>query len=138
SLCHLTTLSIADWKALSDPISSCVSSLTNLCVLDLVGNSFSSIIPPQIKNLNHLTVLNLAKNKIFGQILTSYSKLQNLKHLDLHSRFNFKNVQVDLDLSTNWIFDGVILTKLLGSKALGILNLSKRRKTQLAIKLLMR
>ncbi|CAI0399448.1 unnamed protein product [Linum tenue] len=60
---QLPTLIVADWKSLSGEIPDCVSSLSNLRVLDLVGNSNSGQIPSQIGNLGRLVVLNLADNR---------------------------------------------------------------------------
>ncbi|CAI0432432.1 unnamed protein product, partial [Linum tenue] len=82
---QLTTLIVADWKSLSGEILDCVSSLSNLRVLDLVGNSHSGQIPSQIGNLGRLVVLNLADNRTSGEIPASVSKLECLNHLELNN-----------------------------------------------------
>ncbi|CAI0560642.1 unnamed protein product [Linum tenue] len=82
---QLTTLIVADWKSLSGEIPDCVSSLSNLLVLDLVGNNHSGQIPSQIGNLGRLVVLNLADNRTSGEIPASISKLECLNHLELNN-----------------------------------------------------
>ncbi|XP_025614995.2 uncharacterized protein [Arachis hypogaea] len=80
---HLTTLVVADWKAISGEIPPCITSLSNLRILDLIGNRISGEIPADIGKLQRLTVLNLADNTISGKIPASIVNLASLKHLDL-------------------------------------------------------
>ncbi|CAL9046732.1 unnamed protein product [Musa banksii] len=80
---RLTTLILADWKQISGPIPPCLTSLSFLSILDLVGNRLSGPIPNDIGNLSRLTVLNVANNQISGSIPTSILALSSLMHLDL-------------------------------------------------------
>ncbi|CAN1795451.1 DNA damage-repair/toleration protein DRT100, partial [Linum perenne] len=78
----------------------------------LVGNSFSDTIPPQIGNLNPPPpppVLNLVENKISGQIPTSFSKLQNLRHLDLSN--NHPSGQISSDFGNLKILSRAMLSR---------------------------
>ena len=83
NLSNLTTLIVADWKAVSGEIPACVASLYTLQILDLSGNRISGEISADIGNLRSLTLLSLADNEISGKIPTSVVKLIRLKHLDL-------------------------------------------------------
>ncbi|KAJ6896040.1 DNA damage-repair/toleration protein [Populus alba x Populus x berolinensis] len=82
---RLSTLILADWKGVSGEIPGCVASLSNLRILDLIGNQISGKIPANIGNLQRLTVLNLADNRLTGEIPASLTALANMKHLDLSS-----------------------------------------------------
>ncbi|CAI0406269.1 unnamed protein product, partial [Linum tenue] len=76
----------------SGEIPDCVSSLSNLRVLDLVGNSHSGQIPSQIGNLGRLVVLNLADNRTSGEIPASVSKLECLNHLELNNNQIYRRI----------------------------------------------
>ncbi|MBA0844383.1 hypothetical protein Goarm_001483, partial [Gossypium armourianum] len=87
-ICKLTRLSsitIADWKAITGEIPKCISTLSFLRILDLVGNKISGEIPYDIGKLNRLTVLNIADNQISGRIPASLTSLSSLMHLDLRN-----------------------------------------------------
>ncbi|KAH1217580.1 DNA damage-repair/toleration protein [Glycine max] len=99
NLSNLTTLVVADWKAVSGEIPACVASLYSLQILDLSGNRISGEISADIGNLRSLTLLSLADNEISGKIPTSVVKLIRLKHLDLSNNqlsgeipYNFGNL----------------------------------------------
>lgn len=83
NLDSLTTLVLADWKGITGEIPQCLTSLSSLRVLDLIGNQISGGIPADIGNLKMLRVLNLADNKITGEIPASFVNLAGLMHLDL-------------------------------------------------------
>lgn len=83
SLDRLSTLVVADWKGISGEIPACITSISNLRILDLIGNRISGNIPAEIGKLKKLSVLNLADNLITGQIPPSIVKLERLMHLDL-------------------------------------------------------
>ncbi|KAL9677895.1 hypothetical protein QQ045_015732 [Rhodiola kirilowii] len=88
ALCKLTRLSsltIADWKGISGEIPRCITRLSYLHVLDLVGNKISGDIPPSIGSLRRLTVLNFADNQLSGTIPASIVDLSSLMHLDLRN-----------------------------------------------------
>ena len=80
---RLTNLILADWKGISGEIPDCLTTLSSLRVLDLVGNRISGKIPGNIGSLQRLTVLNLADNVISGEIPSSLVRIGGLKHLDL-------------------------------------------------------
>ena len=79
----LSTLVVADWKAISGEIPYCIVSLSSLRILDLTGNQISGEIPADIGKLRRLAVLSLADNAISGQIPASIVDLAGLMHLDL-------------------------------------------------------
>ncbi|CAB4268048.1 unnamed protein product [Prunus armeniaca] len=80
---RLTTLIVADWKGITGEIPKCLTSLSNLRVLDLIGNKISGDIPADIGNLKMLAVLNLADNQISGKIPASIVSMSGLMHLDV-------------------------------------------------------
>ncbi|KAG7018090.1 DNA damage-repair/toleration protein DRT-like protein, partial [Cucurbita argyrosperma subsp. argyrosperma] len=82
---RLTILIISDWKGISGEIPKCLTKLSQLRVLDLVGNKISGEIPSDFGNLNRLTVLNLADNAISGTIPNSIVNIGGLMHLDLRN-----------------------------------------------------
>ncbi|KAL2330841.1 hypothetical protein Fmac_018422 [Flemingia macrophylla] len=83
SIDTLTTLIVADWKAISGDIPPCLTALSSLRILDLIGNKLSGEIPADVGKLTRLTVLNLADNALTGKIPPSITHLSSLKHLDL-------------------------------------------------------
>nr|XP_043609996.1 DNA damage-repair/toleration protein DRT100-like [Erigeron canadensis] len=83
SLDRLTTLIVADWKAISGEIPACITTLPHLRILDLIGNQLTGPLPSDIGKLSKLTVLNVAYNKLSGQIPPSIVNLKSLMHLDL-------------------------------------------------------
>ncbi|KAJ4827999.1 hypothetical protein Tsubulata_006182 [Turnera subulata] len=98
SICQLdrlTTLIIADWKGVSGSIPECITALSSLRILDLIGNKISGEIPSAIGNLQRLTVLNLADNQISGVIPPSLTKLASLKHLDISNNQISGNLPAD-------------------------------------------
>lgn len=88
SICKLTRLSgviIADWKGITGEIPRCITSLSFLRILDLIGNRLSGDLPADIGRLHRLTVLNVADNLISGSIPASLTSLSSLMHLDLRN-----------------------------------------------------
>nr|XP_034893298.1 receptor like protein 21-like [Populus alba] len=51
--------------------------------MDLSCNSLSSVIPPEIGNLNHIRVLNLSNNHLIGPIPQTLSNLSEVESMDL-------------------------------------------------------
>ncbi|KAJ8751209.1 hypothetical protein K2173_016390 [Erythroxylum novogranatense] len=82
---RLSSLTIADWKAISGEIPRCITSLPFLRILDLIGNRISGDLPADIGRLHRLTVLNVADNMLSGQIPRSLTNLSSLMHLDLRN-----------------------------------------------------
>ncbi|EXC36913.1 hypothetical protein L484_000482 [Morus notabilis] len=80
---RLTNFILADWKGISGEIPSCLTSLSSLHVLDLIGNRLTGKIPTDIGSLTRLTVLNLADNALTGKIPESIVSIKGLKHIDL-------------------------------------------------------
>ncbi|KAH7543578.1 hypothetical protein FEM48_Zijuj02G0198700 [Ziziphus jujuba var. spinosa] len=85
TLPRLSSITIADWKAISGPIPPCISRLPFLRILDLIGNRFTGELPSDIGRLHRLTVLNVADNLISGRIPPSITNLSSLMHLDLRN-----------------------------------------------------
>ena len=85
NLDRLSTLVIADWKAISGEIPACITSLPLLRIVDLIGNRIFGDIPADIGRLSELTVLNLADNLLTGSIPRSIVNLGRLMHLDLRN-----------------------------------------------------
>ena len=82
---RLTNLIVADWKGISGEIPKCLTSLSSLRILDLIGNKLTGEIPADIGNLKRLTVLNIADNSISGEIPASIVGMSSLMHLDLRN-----------------------------------------------------
>ncbi|KAM4082501.1 hypothetical protein ACJW30_11G179300 [Castanea mollissima] len=82
---RLTNLIVADWKGISGEIPKCLTSLSSLRILDLIGNKLTGEIPADIGNLKRVTVLNVADNSISGQIPASIVGMSSLMHLDLRN-----------------------------------------------------
>uniref|UniRef100_M4E571 Uncharacterized protein n=2 Tax=Brassica campestris TaxID=3711 RepID=M4E571_BRACM len=84
-LARLSALTIADWKGISGDIPKCITRLSFLRTIDLIGNQISGEIPNDIGRLNRLAVLNVADNRISGSIPKSLTNLSSLMHLDLRN-----------------------------------------------------
>ncbi|KAG0475284.1 hypothetical protein HPP92_014970 [Vanilla planifolia] len=80
---HISTLVIADWKQISGPIPACITSLSSLRVLDLIGNRLTGSLPSNLGKLYHLAILNVADNQITGPIPESLTQMGSLMHLNL-------------------------------------------------------
>ncbi|XP_042496142.1 LOW QUALITY PROTEIN: DNA damage-repair/toleration protein DRT100-like [Macadamia integrifolia] len=85
NLMYLTNIVIADWKGISSTIPTCITSISYLRILDLIGNRLTGQIPSDIGRLKRLTVLNIADNQISGGIPSSIVNLPSLMHLDLRN-----------------------------------------------------
>ncbi|KAG6499830.1 putative leucine-rich repeat receptor-like serine/threonine-protein kinase At2g24130 [Zingiber officinale] len=70
-------------RGLRGTISSAVSNLSSLVVLDLSENFFSGVIPPAIGYLSSLQQLSLSKNLLAGSIPVEFGLLRRLIYLDL-------------------------------------------------------
>ncbi|PON86272.1 LRR domain containing protein [Trema orientale] len=112
NLDRLTTFVLADWKGVSGEIPSCLTSLSSLRVLDLIGNQLSGKIPDDIGRLQRLTVLNLADNALTGEIPASIVSIGGLKHLDL------TNNQLTGGIPSNFGKLGMLSRALLGRNQL--------------------
>ncbi|KAL3324542.1 hypothetical protein AABB24_038599, partial [Solanum stoloniferum] len=89
---RLSSLTIADWKGITGPIPSCITSLPFLRIIDLVGNKLTGSIPSSIGRLSRLTVLNVAENHLTGYIPRSLTNLSSLMHLDLRNNSIYGNI----------------------------------------------
>ncbi|KAF3602110.1 hypothetical protein F2Q69_00037742 [Brassica cretica] len=84
-LARLSALTIADWKGISGDIPKCITRLSFVRTIDLIGNQIFGEIPNDIGRLNRLAVLNVADNRISGSIPKSLTNLSSLMHLDLRN-----------------------------------------------------
>ncbi|KAG9145983.1 hypothetical protein Leryth_015619 [Lithospermum erythrorhizon] len=99
---QLRVLSLKN-TSLTGPIPD-LSNLTNLKVLFLDHNYFSSSLPPSISTLHRLKTLDLSYNGLIGSIPTSLNNLDRLSYLRLDfNRFN--GTLPPLNISTLKIFN---------------------------------
>lgn len=106
----LTSLVVADWKGISGPIPSCIpTSLPDLRILDLVGNSLTGEIPADVGKLSRLRVLNLADNQIAGEFPASVAGMRDLKHLDLSD--NQLSGEIPADIGSMQMLSRVLLAR---------------------------
>ncbi|KAF7824521.1 DNA damage-repair/toleration protein DRT100-like [Senna tora] len=125
---RLTNLVVSGWKGISGEIPSCITSLSSLRVLDLIGNQLSGEIPKDIGKMQQLTVLNLADNAISGEIPASIVYLAGLKHLDLSNNQISGEIPADfgkLRMLSRALLSRQIPPSLLSNPGMGILNLSR-------------
>ncbi|KAE8711312.1 60S ribosomal protein L31-like [Hibiscus syriacus] len=126
-ICKLTRLSsitIADWKGITGEIPKCITTLSFLRILDLIGNKILGETPADIGKLQRLT-----KKKISGLIPRKFGRLRMLSRafeqfIGGDSSFSRENAVLStLNLDCNNI-SGTIPTTLLTS-SIGSLNLSR-------------
>ncbi|KAJ8632676.1 hypothetical protein MRB53_026012 [Persea americana] len=87
---------LSDWKNISSPVSSFISSsLPSLHLLDFSENRISSAIPSDIGLLHCLTVLDLTNNNLSGRIPTSLTNLSSLMHLGLSNNRIYSRIPYD-------------------------------------------
>ncbi|KAK7845924.1 receptor-like protein 6, partial [Quercus suber] len=73
-----------------------LANFTQLAVLDLSSNDFTSRIPFWVFNLTKLVYLDFSLNKLSGAISSSLSQLENLEYLDLFSNNLSGTVELDM------------------------------------------
>ncbi|GMP41814.1 hypothetical protein CsSME_00011782 [Camellia sinensis var. sinensis] len=133
ALDRLTTLIVADWKGITGEIPKCITSLSHLRILDVIGNKISGQLPADIGRLSRLTVLNVADNVISGPIPTSIVNLQSLMHLDLSN--NKLSGAIPADLGKLTMMSRALLSRnqLTGSIPTSIANIYRLADLDLSV-----
>jgi len=104
--------------------------------LDLVTNQLSGSIPPELGNLNSLTVLSLFDNQLNGSIPAELSTLTNLEDLLINDNQLSGNIPSDLGQLTNLRNLSIGSNQLNGSIPVELINLINLIRLSLASNLL--
>lgn len=78
-----------------------IGNLENLTMLNLSFNQLSGEIPPEIGNLQNLNMLFLRENQLTGEIPSEIGNLENLTNLDLSSNQLSGEIPIEIDSLLN-------------------------------------